>query len=223
MHFYLIPSISTHLAAPNFSFDFFSSFYSSLFLLIYFFSLTYYLSFSFSSLLFLYQVESLGGSFLSVPYVEDGSGAGGYAKEMSAGYKEAEVRTYIHRHTSCTSYACSYLLSFHFSCFSFILSSHFSFLLSPLHFFFYTYSHFLFCHPLHSFSHQATAMAKWVSESDIVITTALIPGRPAPKLISATMLEGMKPGSGTLTGYTGYTVYTVCNIPRSPVYTVDPV
>ena len=39
-------------------------------------------------------------------------------------------------------------------------------------------------------------MAKWVAESDIVITTALIPGRPAPKLISATMLEGMKPGSG---------------------------
>ena len=36
-------------------------------------------------------MESLGGNFLSVPYVEDGSGAGGYAKEMSAGYKEAEV------------------------------------------------------------------------------------------------------------------------------------
>ena len=41
-------------------------------------------------------------------------------------------------------------------------------------------------------------MAKWVSESDIIITTALIPGRPAPKLISATMLEGMKPGSGEI-------------------------
>ena len=39
------------------------------------------------------QVESLGGNFLAVPYVEDGSGAGGYAKEMSAGYKEAEVIT----------------------------------------------------------------------------------------------------------------------------------
>lgn len=52
-------------------------------------------------------------------------------------------------------------------------------------------------------------MAKWVSESDIVITTALIPGRPAPKLISATMLEGMKPGSGTLTGSTVYAGSTV--------------
>ena len=57
-------------------------------------------------------------------------------------------------------------------------------------------------------SHQATAMAKWVSESDIVITTALIPGRPAPKLISATMLEGMKPGSGEIY----YTVYTVSTV-----------
>jgi NAD/NADP transhydrogenase alpha subunit len=73
-------------------------------------------------------------------------------------------------------------------------------------------------------------MAKWVSESDIVITTALIPGRPAPKLISATMLEGMKPGSGTLSGYTvctgygvttGSTVYTVYGvITGSTVYTV---
>jgi Alanine dehydrogenase/PNT, C-terminal domain len=43
---------------------------------------------------------------------------------------------------------------------------------------------------------QATAMAKWVAESDIIITTALIPGRPAPKLISSSMLKGMKPGSG---------------------------
>ncbi len=36
------------------------------------------------------QVESMGGSFLSVDYAEEGSGAGGYAKEMSAGYKQAE-------------------------------------------------------------------------------------------------------------------------------------
>ena len=57
-------------------------------------------------------------------------------------------------------------------------------------------------------SDQATAMAKWVSESDIVITTALIPGRPAPKLISATMLEGMKPGSGEVY-LTVSTVFTV--------------
>jgi hypothetical protein len=29
------------------------------------------------------QVEAMGGQFLEVPYQEDGSGAGGYAKEMS--------------------------------------------------------------------------------------------------------------------------------------------
>jgi NAD(P) transhydrogenase len=29
------------------------------------------------------QVESMGAQFLQVPYQEDGSGAGGYAKEMS--------------------------------------------------------------------------------------------------------------------------------------------
>lgn len=38
------------------------------------------------------QVESLGGQFLRVDFVEDGSASGGYAKEMSAGYKEAEQR-----------------------------------------------------------------------------------------------------------------------------------
>ena len=32
------------------------------------------------------QVESLGGKFLKVPYEEDGSGSGGYAKEMSDEY-----------------------------------------------------------------------------------------------------------------------------------------
>ena len=30
---------------------------------------------------------------------------------------------------------------------------------------------------------------------DIIITTALIPGKPAPKLISKEMIESMKPGS----------------------------
>lgn len=34
-----------------------------------------------------------------------------------------------------------------------------------------------------------------VPETDIVITTALIPGRPAPRLITAAMVAGMKPGS----------------------------
>jgi len=42
---------------------------------------------------------------------------------------------------------------------------------------------------------QAELVAEHVKGQDIVITTALIPGRPAPKLISKEMIESMKPGS----------------------------
>ena len=34
-----------------------------------------------------------------------------------------------------------------------------------------------------------------MGRSDVIITTALVPGRPAPKLIPATAVELMKPGS----------------------------
>ena len=42
---------------------------------------------------------------------------------------------------------------------------------------------------------QAKLVAEHVKGQDIVITTALIPGRPAPELISKAMVESMKPGS----------------------------
>jgi NAD(P) transhydrogenase subunit alpha len=42
---------------------------------------------------------------------------------------------------------------------------------------------------------QAALVAAHIAKQDIVITTALIPGRPAPKLVSKTMVESMKPGS----------------------------
>ncbi len=42
---------------------------------------------------------------------------------------------------------------------------------------------------------QAELVANHIKAQDIVITTALIPGRPAPKLVSAAMLATMKPGS----------------------------
>ena len=42
---------------------------------------------------------------------------------------------------------------------------------------------------------QREVFAKQVKEADIVITTALIPGRPAPRLITAEMVRSMKPGS----------------------------
>ncbi len=77
------------------------------------------------------QVQSLGGEFLTVEIEESGEGGGGYAKQMSKEFIEAE-----------------YAL----------------------------------------FREQAR-------EVDIVITTALIPGKPAPKLWLADMVERMKPGS----------------------------
>jgi H+-translocating NAD(P) transhydrogenase subunit alpha len=42
---------------------------------------------------------------------------------------------------------------------------------------------------------QAALTASHLAKQDIVITTALIPGRPAPKLITSDMVAAMKPGS----------------------------
>jgi NAD(P) transhydrogenase subunit alpha len=42
---------------------------------------------------------------------------------------------------------------------------------------------------------QAELIASHIKGQDIVITTALIPGRPAPRLIGKAMVESMKPGS----------------------------
>ncbi|MHA7880033.1 MAG: Re/Si-specific NAD(P)(+) transhydrogenase subunit alpha [Saccharospirillum sp.] len=77
------------------------------------------------------QVESMGGEFLTVDLEEDGSGAGGYAKEMSKAFIEAEMALFMEQ----------------------------------------------------------------AKEVDIIITTALIPGKPAPKLITEAMIAAMKPGS----------------------------
>jgi len=42
---------------------------------------------------------------------------------------------------------------------------------------------------------QAELVASHIAKQDIVVTTALIPGRPAPRLIDKTMVESMRPGS----------------------------
>ncbi|WP_099865468.1 Re/Si-specific NAD(P)(+) transhydrogenase subunit alpha [Pararhizobium haloflavum] len=42
---------------------------------------------------------------------------------------------------------------------------------------------------------QAELVAEHIAKQDIVITTALIPGRPAPRLVTREMLKSMKPGS----------------------------
>jgi len=42
---------------------------------------------------------------------------------------------------------------------------------------------------------QAALIAETIAKQDIVICTALIPGRPAPQLVSKKMVESMRPGS----------------------------
>jgi len=42
---------------------------------------------------------------------------------------------------------------------------------------------------------QAALVAEHIKKQDIVITTALIPGRPAPRLVTSDMVASMKPGS----------------------------
>jgi len=42
---------------------------------------------------------------------------------------------------------------------------------------------------------QLAVFAKQASDVDIIITTALIPGKPAPRLITADMVQSMRPGS----------------------------
>ena len=42
---------------------------------------------------------------------------------------------------------------------------------------------------------QQQALTDAIKGFDVVITTALVPGRPAPKLVTAEAVEGMKPGS----------------------------
>jgi H+-translocating NAD(P) transhydrogenase subunit alpha len=77
------------------------------------------------------QVESLGAQFVPFDFKEEGEGAGGYAKEMSAAYLAAEQE---------------------------LIAGH-------------------------------------AKQSDIIISTALIPGKPAPQLITESAVRGMKRGS----------------------------
>lgn len=52
---------------------------------------------------------------------------------------------------------------------------------------------------------QQKALEEAIKGFDVVITTALVPGRPAPRLVTAAAVEGMKPGSVVvdLAGETG--------------------
>ena len=77
------------------------------------------------------QIQSMGGTFLTVEIEEDGATSSGYSKEMSPAFIEAEMKLFLEQ----------------------------------------------------------------AKEVDIVITTALIPGRPAPKLWLDYHVAAMKPGS----------------------------
>jgi NAD(P) transhydrogenase len=77
------------------------------------------------------QVQSLGADFLEVEIKEEGGGAGGYSKEMSKEFIEAEMKLFMDQ----------------------------------------------------------------CKDVDIVVTTAQIPGKPSPKLITEKMVNAMKPGS----------------------------
>lgn len=52
---------------------------------------------------------------------------------------------------------------------------------------------------------QQSALERAITKFDVVITTALVPGRPAPRLVTAAAVEGMKAGSVVvdLAGETG--------------------
>jgi H+-translocating NAD(P) transhydrogenase subunit alpha len=45
------------------------------------------------------------------------------------------------------------------------------------------------------YARQRAAMAKVIAENDVVITTAVVPGKKAPVLVTAEMVRGMSPGS----------------------------
>ena len=80
---------------------------------------------------------------------------------------------------------------------------------------------------------QREMYAKQAKEVDVIITTALIPGKPAPRLITADMVKSMKPGSvivdmaaeaggnveGTVSGETvvkhGVTIIGAANLSRT--------
>jgi NAD(P) transhydrogenase subunit alpha len=83
---------------------------------------------------------------------------------------------------------------------------------------------------------QQEELAKRIPEYDVVVTTALIPGRPAPKLIPAEAVARMRPGSvivdvaaeaggnaevtepGRIVEHHGVTVIGTTNLPSTMPY-----
>jgi NAD(P) transhydrogenase subunit alpha len=49
------------------------------------------------------QIKSLGGEYVPVDYVEEGSGVGGYAKVMSEGFQKAQKEVFAKQAKTSTS------------------------------------------------------------------------------------------------------------------------
>jgi NAD/NADP transhydrogenase alpha subunit len=139
------------------------------------------------------QAKSLGAEFLTVELEESGEGGGGYAKEMSPEFIAAEVRTAI-----SVGMGARWLPT--------IVQT------GPG-----DAVHVVVCMPkctrpvsssqpaqtLWTFTRTAPAVQmalfkKQAADVDIIISTALIPGKPAPLLIKKEALDVMKPGSVTV-------------------------
>jgi NAD(P) transhydrogenase subunit alpha len=89
------------------------------------------------------------------------------------------------------------------------------------------------------YERQRELMTRVVGESDVVITSAAVPGRPAPKLVTAEMVEGMDAGSvvvdlvateggnceltrpGERVEHAGVTVVGTTNLPSSVSHTAS--
>lgn len=106
------------------------------------------------------QAKSLGAEFLTVDIEESGEGQGGYSKEMSKEFIEAEVCHCLQR---------------------FALASRGG-------------------HPVlrEACSVQMALFRAQAKDVDIIISTALIPGKKAPLLFTKDMIDLMKPGSVTV-------------------------
>src|SRR4029079_12864730 len=67
---------------------------------------------------------------------------------------------------------------------------------------------------------QREALTVQMHKSDVIITTALVPGRPAPKLVSRAAVEGMRPG-GVIVDLAGETGGNRQLVARGETITTD--
>lgn len=155
------------------------------------------------------QAKSLGAEFLTVELEESGEGQGGYAKEMSPAFIAAEVRYlllcgFVHFAVKILHFVRSvFILAFtqyivlhppgHVVC----LLAHVELEDPTSPPFALTLERFLTVLDSDG-ALQMALFAEQCRDIDILITTALIPNKKAPLLVTTEMVESMKPGSVTV-------------------------